>query len=111
MAYWRESPHYDLVLWVRRRSVQKRLGQEPHIPVAVVQCGNQLVVDLTEVTAVDSVGEEALSFFGRLGAEFIADNDYARYICEQLNLPALQPGSRPRNRDVARPCTQRVIEG
>ena len=32
------------------------------------------IVDLAEVTAVDSVREEVLLFFGRLGAEFIADN-------------------------------------
>jgi hypothetical protein len=47
----------------------------------------RLVVDLAEVTAVDAVGEEVLSFFGRLGAEFIADNVYARYLCGRLHLP------------------------
>ncbi len=62
----------------------------------------KLVVDLTEVTAVDSVGEDVLSFFGRLGAEFIADNIYARYVCEQLNLPAARLGRRMRKRQVAR---------
>jgi hypothetical protein len=46
-----------------------------------------LVVDLTDVTFVDSVGEEVLSLFGRLGAEFIADNPYLRDVCERLNLP------------------------
>jgi hypothetical protein len=47
----------------------------------------KLLVDLTEVTSLDSAGEEVLSFFGRLGAEFIADNVYARYLCERLYLP------------------------
>jgi hypothetical protein len=46
-----------------------------------------LVVDLTDVTFVDSVGEGVLSFFGRLGAEFIADDAYSRDLCERLNLP------------------------
>lgn len=32
-----------------------------------------LIVDLTQVTFVDSVGETVLSLFGRLGAEFIAE--------------------------------------
>jgi hypothetical protein len=46
-----------------------------------------LVVDLTDVTFVDSAGEGVLSFFGRLGAEFIADDAYSRDLCERLNLP------------------------
>ena len=70
----------------------------------------KLIIDLTEVTAVDSVGEEVLSFFGRLGAEFIAGNIYARYVCEQLNLPAARPGLRTRRREVARSCTPGAIE-
>jgi hypothetical protein len=45
-----------------------------------------LVVDLTDVTFVDSAGEGVLSFFGRIGAEFIADNAYSRDLCERLNL-------------------------
>jgi hypothetical protein len=49
----------------------------------------KLVVDLTEVTAIDLLGEEVLSFFGQLGAEFISDNAYASYLCERLKLPLL----------------------
>ncbi len=49
--------------------------------------GMQLVVDLTDVTFVDSVGEEVLSLAGRLGAEFIADTAYLRDLCERLKLP------------------------
>ncbi len=51
----------------------------------------KLVVDLTEVTAIDVGGEEVLSFLGGLGAEFIADNVYASYVCERLNLPVARP--------------------
>ncbi len=60
----------------------------------------RLVVDLTEVTAVDSVGEEVLSFLGRLGAEFTAGNVYARFLCERLHLPVARNGSRPRRHEV-----------
>jgi hypothetical protein len=49
--------------------------------------GTRLVVDLTEITFADSGGEEVLSFFGRVGAEFIADNAYSRDLCERLQLP------------------------
>lgn len=57
-----------------------------------------LVGDLTDVTFVDSVGEGVLSFFGRLGAEFIADNAYARDLCERLNLPLSRVAVRTRRR-------------
>ena len=54
----------------------------------MTRCNTELtlVVDLADVTFVDPVGEEVLSFFGRLGAEFIADNAYSRDLCERLNL-------------------------
>lgn len=58
----------------------------------------RLIVDLAEVTAVDSVGEEVLLFFGRLGAEFIADNVYARYMCERLHLALARVPRRTRRR-------------
>jgi hypothetical protein len=48
----------------------------------------RLVVDLTEVTFIDSVGEELLSFFGRFGAEFVAQTSYTLDICERLHLRA-----------------------
>jgi len=48
--------------------------------------GMTLVVDLTEVTFIDSVGEEVLSFFGRFGAEFVAQTSYTLDICERLHL-------------------------
>ena len=48
--------------------------------------GIRLVVDLTEVTFIDSVGEEVLSFFGRFGAEFVAPTSYTLDICERLHL-------------------------
>jgi hypothetical protein len=70
----------------------------------VTRCKTEmrLVVDLTEVTAVDSVGEEVLSFLSRLGAEFTADNVSARYLCERLNLPVARNGHHPRKREVVR---------
>lgn len=67
----------------------------------VTRCKTELrlIVDLREVTAVDSAGEEVLLFFGRLGAEFIADNVYARYLCERLHLPLTRMPRRTRRRD------------
>ena len=48
--------------------------------------GMGLVVDLTDVTFIDSVGEDTLSFFGRFGAEFAASTSYTRDVCERLHL-------------------------
>jgi hypothetical protein len=48
--------------------------------------GMTLIVDLTEVTFIDSVGEEVLSFLGRFGAEFVAQTSYTLDICERLHL-------------------------
>ena len=46
-----------------------------------------VVVDLTEVTFIDSAGEATLSFFSRLGAKFVAADAYVLDVCERLYLP------------------------
>ena len=46
-----------------------------------------LIVDLTEVTYVDSVGERVLAWFASIGASFAADAVYATELCERLQLP------------------------
>ena len=53
----------------------------------------KLLVDLTEVVFIDTVGEEVLSFLGRFGAEFVAPNSYTLDVCERLNLPVAPNGS------------------
>lgn len=54
--------------------------------------GARFVVDLTEITFIDAVGEEVLSFFGRFGAEFIATTSYTLDVCERLHLPLARAG-------------------
>ena len=46
-----------------------------------------IVVDLSEVTFADLLGEQVLLWLGRLGARFVANNVYARSVCERLQLP------------------------
>ena len=59
-----------------------------HVRMLITRCppGVKLIADLTEVVFIDSVGEEVLSFLGRLGAEFIAPTSYTLDICERLHL-------------------------
>lgn len=45
-----------------------------------------ILVDLSEVTFVDSFGEQILVWLGRLGASFVAGNLYAFDVCERLQL-------------------------
>jgi ABC-type transporter Mla MlaB component len=52
----------------------------------------QLVVDLTQITFIDSVGEATLSFFSRLGAKFVAEDVYMLGVCQQLHLPLARNG-------------------
>jgi hypothetical protein len=47
----------------------------------------RLVVNLSEVTFVDAVGEEVLSWLARIGGEFDAENCYPLDVCERLHLP------------------------
>jgi hypothetical protein len=46
-----------------------------------------LIVDLTDVSFVDSVGENVLAWFASVGASFMAKAVYSASLCEQLQLP------------------------
>lgn len=50
------------------------------------QLPQSIVVDLSQLTFVDLFGEQLLVWLGRLGAGFVADNVYARSVCERLQL-------------------------
>ncbi len=65
-----------------------REGAE-HVRTLVTRCDSErrLLVDLTEVMFIDTVGEEVLSLLKKLGAEFIAETSYALDVCERLHLP------------------------
>ena len=45
-----------------------------------------LIVDLTDVTYIDSVGEELLIWLASVGARFVAGNVYAIGMCDKLDL-------------------------
>jgi len=45
-----------------------------------------ILVDVSDVTFVDALGEKVLSWLGCIGARFVAANLYTRGICERLQL-------------------------
>ena len=70
-----------------------------HVRTQMTRCpaSVKLIVDLTEVVFIDNVGEQVLSFLGRLGAEFVAPNSYTLDVCERLNLSIAPNGISPQN--------------
>lgn len=65
-----------------------------HVRSLATRCPAEirLMIDVTDITFTDSVGEEVLSLFGRLGAEFVAETAYSLDICERLQLPLARNG-------------------
>jgi hypothetical protein len=70
-----------------------------HVQLQMVRwsASAMLMVDLTEVVFIDNVGEQVLSFLGRLGAVFVAPNSYMLDVCERLNLSVAPNGTSPEN--------------
>jgi hypothetical protein len=70
-----------------------------HVRTQITRCpvSVKLIVDLTEVAFIDNVGEQVLSFLGRLGAVFVAPNSYTLDVCERLNLSVAPNGISPEN--------------
>jgi hypothetical protein len=59
-----------------------------HVRAQITRCpvSVKLIVDLTEVVFIDNLGEQVLSFLGRLGAVFVAPDSYTIDVCDRLNL-------------------------
>ena len=57
-----------------------------------------LIVDLTEVSYIDSVGEQLLKWLASVGAVFVAGNVYAIAVCDRLRLSPMQRISERRKR-------------
>ena len=49
-----------------------------------------LIVDLTEVSYIDSVGEQLLKWLANVGALFVAGSVYAFAVCDRLRLSPMQ---------------------
>lgn len=47
---------------------------------------SRLTVDLSEMTYVDDIGEQVLSWLKQIGVKFSAETAYSRDVCERLDL-------------------------
>jgi len=72
--------------------------------------GPRMVVDVTEVTFVDSFGEAVLSLLGRLGAEFVAETAYTSDVCERLQLPLARSGNSQKHESNVTPRATRASD-
>src|ERR1035438_1197405 len=73
-----------------RRVLFRSVGQWAEEAKSLVTNGivpKGLVVDLTDVSYVDSVGEKVLTWLASVGASFMAKTVYAASVCERLQLP------------------------
>ena len=58
-----------------------------------------LIVDLTEMSYIDSAGEQLLKWLASIGALFVAENVYAIGVCDRLGLsPARRISERRKRR-------------
>jgi hypothetical protein len=57
-----------------------------------------LIVDLTEVSYIDSVGEQFLKWLDSVGALFVVGSVYAFAVCDRLGLAPMQRISERRKR-------------
>jgi hypothetical protein len=78
--------------------------------------GTRAVIDIEHMHYVDALGEKALHWLNRLGAVFVARNNYGVDLCDRLKLrrlPACDSGEEnPKERDEelatsARSCSPR----
>ena len=59
----------------------------------------RLVVNLSEVTFVDTVGEDVLLWLNQVGVQFIAKSFYSISLCERLHLRTTQKNASFRDLD------------
>jgi hypothetical protein len=57
-----------------------------------------LIVDLTDVSYIDSVGEQLLKWLASVGALFVAGSVYAIAVCDRLRLSPMKLAERRKRR-------------
>ena len=62
-------------------------AEETRLLIARRKIPPRLMVDLSDMTFVDSMGEDTLTWMFEIGANFVAESSYSLDVCERLCLP------------------------
>ncbi|MGA3128555.1 MAG: hypothetical protein ABSD13_17770 [Candidatus Korobacteraceae bacterium] len=62
-------------------------AEHARLLIAKSEAPSRFVVDLSDVSYIDEVGEQVLIWFNEIGVRFTADSLYSRDTCERLQLP------------------------
>ena len=88
--YFQEGPN-GIVVRIEGRFV-KEFAEHARTLIGNSNDVSRFVLDLSEVTFVDAVGESVLVWLKEMGVRFAADSAYCRDVCERLALPMVTPG-------------------
>src|SRR3974390_1822656 len=83
--YFDETPH-GIVVRLEGRFV-KDFAQHARMLIGNSKDQSRFVVDLSEVTFVDDVGESVVVWMKEMGVRFEADSAYCLDVCDRLGLP------------------------
>jgi hypothetical protein len=86
---FQDGPSDSTTVKLEGRVVGK-FAEAARTAIAPRKFAGNLVVDLSEVIYVDSLGEAVLVWLRKTGAGFLAGNCYSGYVCESLQLPIAQ---------------------
>jgi hypothetical protein len=63
-----------------------RYAEDVRSLLASKQISGKLIIDLSELSWADLIGEEVLCWLGSIGCKFVAGNAYSSFLCEKLRL-------------------------
>ncbi len=84
-----------------------RYAQDTRSLLASKQIPERVIIDLSELSWADLIGEEVLCWLGSIGCKFVAGNAYASFLCEKLRLRLAQL----QRQSEERPATSSTTEG
>lgn len=63
-----------------------RYAEDARSLLASKEIPGKLIIDLSELSWADLIGEEVLCWLGSIGCKFVAGNAYSSFLCEKLRL-------------------------
>jgi len=63
-----------------------RYAEDARSLLASREISGKLIIDLSELSWADLIGEEVLCWLGSIGCKFVAGNAYSSFLCDKLRL-------------------------